>query len=925
MSIDTSEQGVILIVDDTPTNLEVLFDFLGDSGFTVLIAEDGASAIARAEYAPPDLILLDVLMPEMDGFETCRRLKGNELTKDIPVIFMTALSDTVDKVRGLNLGAVDYITKPLQHEEVLARIKLHLSLCNLTKTLQAQNLRLEQEIQERKRVEANLRRHTTELTEWKNRYEAVIQASGQILYDWDSHTNALSYGGNLEQILGYSIEEMSGDLSRWIELIHPEDRNLFNKEIDRVLSTKEPFHLEFRVRQKEGSYITVEDRGYFFLDGTGKNAHMVGFVVDITARKRAEVEREQAFRALQRSEARFRCLVESNIIGIMLADLKGNITEANNAFLQMVGYSHEELRSRHLRWDELTPPEYRPKDEGAITELINSSVCTPFEKEFIRSDGSRIPVLVGGALAEQSQEMAVCFVLDISERKRAEQKIHEQAALLDITTDAIFVGDLNNQIQFWNKGAERLYGWHAEEAIGKNTNKLLYRPQTIDQLEICRNSLAECGSWQGELHQVTKDGKELIVASRWTLMRDEDGQPKSILTVNTDITEKKQLETQFLRAQRLESLGTLASGIAHDLNNALTPMMMTAQLLETKLLDEQSQQWLRIMENNVKRAADLVKQVLSFSRGLEGKRTSLEVWRLILEIEQIVKQTFSRAIEIHSDFSKKNLWSICGNATQLHQVLMNLCINARDAMPEGGILEISAKNIWIDESYARMNLDAKVGPYVVITVSDTGTGIPREIIDRIFEPFFTTKELGKGTGLGLSTVMGIIKSHGGFVNVHSEIGKGTQFNIYLPVPASITATEVHDESYNLPKGHGELILVVDDEDAIREITQTSLEAYGYRVITASDGIEAIALYAQYKDEISLVLVDMMMPSMDGLTTIRTLQKINPEVKIIAVSGLVSNNKITELLGKGSNVKTFLPKPYTSNELLKNLQVVLSAN
>lgn len=925
MSIDIPEQGVILIVDDTPTNLEVLFDFLGDSGFTILIAEDGASAIARAEYAPPDLILLDVLMPEMDGFETCRRLKANELTKDIPIIFMTALSDTVDKVRGLNLGAVDYITKPLQHEEVLARIKLHLSLCNLTKTLQAQNLRLGQEIQERKRVEENLRRHTTELTEWKNRYEAVIQASGQILYDWDSRTNALSYGGNLEQILGYSIEEMSGGLSRWIELIHPEDQNLFNEEIDRVLSTKEPFHLEFRVRRKDGTYITVEDRGYFFLDGTGKNAHMVGFVVDITARKRAEVEREQAFRALQRSEARFRCLVESNIIGIMLADLKGNITEANKAFLQMMGYTHEELRSQHLRWDEITPPEYHRKDEGAIAELIHSSVCTPFEKEFIRSDGSRIPVLVGGALAEQSQEMAVCFVLDISERKRAEQKIHEQAALLDITTDAIFVGDLNNQIQFWNKGAERLYGWQVEEAIGKNTNKLLYRPQTIDQLEICRNSLAECDSWQGELHQVTKDGKELIVASRWTLMRDEDGQPKSILTVNTDITEKKQLETQFLRAQRLESLGTLASGIAHDLNNALTPMMMTTQLLETKLLDEQSQQWLTIMENNVRRAAELVKQVLSFSRGLEGKRTSLEVWRLILEIEQIVKQTFSRAIEIRSDFSKKNLWSISGNATQLHQVLMNLCINARDAMPEGGILEISAKNIWIDESYARMNLDAKVGPYVVITVSDTGTGIPKEVIDRIFEPFFTTKELGKGTGLGLSTVMGIIKSHGGFVNVQSEIGKGTQFNIYLPVPASITASEVHDEGYNLPKGHGELILVVDDEDAIREITRTSLEAYGYRVLTASDGIEAIALYAQHKHEIRLVLLDMMMPSMDGPTTIRTLQKINPEVKIIAVSGLVSNNKITELLGKGSNVKTFLPKPYTSNELLKNLQVVLSAN
>jgi PAS domain S-box-containing protein len=655
MSVNTTNKNVILIVDDTPTNLEMLFDFLGNSGFKVLIAEDGESAIERAEYAPPDLILLDVLMPGIDGFETCRRLKANELTKEIPVIFMTALSETVDKVRGLNLGAVDYVTKPLQHEEVLARINLHLSLQNLTKTLQEQNLRLEQEIQE---------------------------------------------------------------------------------------------------------------------------------------------------------------------------------------------------------------------------------------------------------------------------RQRKEQKIREQAALLDITTDAILVQDLSSKILFCNKGAERLYGWTAEEAIGKNAMRLLYR-DALYQLEDNYEILAECGAWQGELRQVTKEGKELIVESRWTLVRDEDGQPKSILTVNTDITEKKQLETQFLRAQRMESLGTLAGGIAHDLNNVLTPIMMTVQLLETKLQDEQSLEWLSIMETNVKRGADLVKQVLSFSRGLEGQRKTLEVGRLISEIEQIAKQTFSRAIEVRTDLTSQNLWTIAGDATQLHQVLMNLCVNARDAMPEGGILEISAINQWIDAHYARMNFEAKVGPYVVITVSDTGTGIPQKIVDKIFEPFFTTKELGKGTGLGLSTVIGIVKSHGGFVNVSSEIGKGTQFKVYLPVKQSGVTDCTPAAQQELPLGHGELILVVDDEDAIREVTKTLLETNDYRVLVASDGIEAITLYTQHKEEISAVLIDMMMPSMDGPTAIRVLKKINPQVKIIGVSGLVSNHKMIELVG--NSVKTFLPKPYTSNELLKNLQTVLSTN
>ncbi|MDZ8188920.1 MAG: response regulator [Nostoc sp. ChiSLP02] len=650
MKNDFHKSSVILIVDDTPINLEMLFDFLGQAGFTVLIAEDGESAIARAEYAPPDLILLDILMPGMDGFETCRLLKKSELTREIPVIFMTALSETVDKVKGFDLGAVDYLTKPLQHQEVLARVQLHLKLRTLTKTLQEQNLRLESEI---------------------------------------------------------------------------------------------------------------------------------------------------------------------------------------------------------------------------------------------------------------------------AERLRVEEKIREQAALLDITSDAILVRDFGNQIRYWNQGAENLYGWKASEVLGMNVNHILYLPEHLSQIQEISATIAESGFWQGELHQINKQGRDIIVASRWTLMHDRNGRPKSILTVNTDITEKKHLENQILRAQRLESIGTLASGIAHDLNNILTPILTAAQLLQLKMSDtnERNQQMLKTIENNSKRGASLVKQVLQFARGVEGQRTVVQVNHLFSEIQQIVQETFPKSIELATHI-QPGLWAVISDATHLHQLMMNLVVNARDAMPRGGQIRICAENMFIDKQYARMNLDARVGPYIMITVADTGVGMPPEILDRIFEPFFTTKEIGKGTGLGLSTVRGIIQSHGGFITVASQVGKGTEFKVYLPA-VEVAKTPL-DEDLELLKGNGESILVVDDEIGILETTKISLEIYNYRVLTASDGIEAIAMYAQYEDEISVVLMDMMMPAMDGATAISTLQKMNSQVKIVAVSGLNVNDKLIKIPG----IKKFIPKPYTTKELLQTLHSIL---
>lgn len=501
---------------------------------------------------------------------------------------------------------------------------------------------------------------------------------------------------------------------------------------------------------------------------------------------------------------------------------------------------------------------------------------------------------------------------------RRESKIREQAALLDVAVDAILLQNIHKQILYWNRGAESLYGWCSQEVIGKNSLEVLY-PQRLPKPAQALEVVIKQGEWRGELTQVTKNGKEITVESSWTLVRNERDEPKSILTINREVTQKKELEAQLLRSQRLESIGTLAGGIAHDLNNILAPILMSVQLLQMKLKDEQSQQILKTLEKNVQRGANLVKQVLWFARGMESKRTVVEVKQLICEIQQIVTETFPKSIECQAIIPEQ-LGCVCGDMTQLHQVLMNLVLNARDVMPDGGNLSIYAENLTVDEHYAKMNIDARTGNYVVITVTDTGVGVSTQIKERIFEPFFTTKKIGQGTGLGLSTALGIVKNHGGFVNMYSELGKGTKFQVYLP-SCSPKEKITHTVESRALNGAGELILVVDDEAAIREVTKSSLETHNYQVMTASDGVEAVSVYAQNKESISVVLLDMMMPIMDGDVTIRTLQKINSEVKIIGISGLLSNQKVAENAGTG--VKAFLSKPCTAKELLQTINVVIT--
>ena len=648
-------------------------------------------------------------------------------------------------------------------------------------------------------------------------------------------------------------------------------------------------------------------------------------------------DRLHAREAVSRSEAELSTVYDRVPSVLCLFDEQLQIVRANLAATEFAGYAGSTARTQLLgEFFHIPAPSPAGGSCGPegdclgcdLRSVLLGTLATGKSQRQVRMiqtiirNGNReeVVLLVSTERIQLGTTVRVLMCLeDITKNVRADEQIRSQAALLDITGDAIFVRDFSDRVVYWNEGAHRLYGWTPAEAIGRTTNELM-PDQTSFESARALHTVQHHDAWTGEFKQKARDGRDLIINSRWTLVREPDGKPKAILVVNSDITEKKQLESQLLRSQRLESIGTLASGLAHDLNNVLAPMMMAVQFIKDNSEDDGIRACFQTLETCSRRGADIIRQVLMFARGVEGERILLNPKHLIQEMQRIANETFPRSIEINTRIARQPC-ILLGDVTQIQQVLMNLCVNARDAMPQGGMLTIGLEKKELDEAGAKFHPKAKPGNYVVISVKDTGTGIPPELVDKIFDPFFTTKPLGQGTGLGLPTVLGIAENHGGFVHLETQPGTGTTFFVHIPAaPGDALGGENAAGGVDAGKGNGELILVVDDEPSVRKLTSAILGRNGYRTLTAAEGREGIKIYEQNRQNVRLVVSDLMMPQMDGPSMLRGLRELNPDLRSIIITGLGEENRIAEARAAGADM--ILNKPFAADQLLMSVKQLI---
>lgn len=727
------------------------------------------------------------------------------------------------------------------------------------------------------------------------------------------HNHAMS------EMLGYASEELHGKNARML-YSDDEESARAGKTIASLGSGKQTASIETRWVRKDGTMFDCLIR-YSFLNPASGKGEVVAMVEDITDRKRAE-------NALRQSEARYRDILKNIEDVYYEVDLAGNLTFFNDALCALSGMTREELLGMNNR--EYTDEETARKIFKVFNQVYTTGEpARTFDWDIIRKDGRRRHVEASVYLMRNEKGDPAGFqgiVRDVTEREglRRNLQVSEERyrSLVENTLDGYFICEVPSaRVMFVNQRGCDLFGYTMEEALNLTLWDTV-APEDHALLEdrmkkrIKKEKLApERTVYMGR----RKDGSTFRAETATSIVMFQ-GKP-AMQGVFKDVTEQERLERQLQQAQKMEAIGTLAGGVAHDFNNLLQAILGYTQILSMgKEENDPDLSRLRQIENSAMRASELTQQLLAFSRKVESKLRPVDLNLEVNQVQKLLKRTIPKMIDIELHL-QEDLQVVNADPAQVEQVLMNLGVNARDAMPEGGKLIIGTENAFLDKQYCGRHPGAVPGQYVCLSITDTGQGMARETLDHIFEPFYTTKEVGKGTGLGLSMVYGIVKSHGGYIMCYSEPGAGTTFKIYFPaLEAETHAQDAQPEKEGQMRGGEETILLVDDEDLLRDIGKEILEQFGYAVITAPDGETALESYSQKSEEISLVILDFMMPGMGGKQCLEQLLAMAPDAKVVIASGYAVNGPTKAALEAGA--RGFIKKPFQLKQMLKVVREVL---
>lgn len=1013
----------ILVVDDEERIRQSLGGLLREYDYEVVTASSGLECLQIMSSQPFDLVILDIVMPGMDGIEVLQRIK--EEYKDTEVIIITGYADKEKSIATFRLGVYDFIEKPFESREILNTIANCLNQLKL-----------------RKEVE----RKTADLIMAEEKYRDLYDHAPDMYHSIDKDGYIVEVNQTEADILGYFKDELIG---RHLTDIFTEDsKKEFEKDFPALLKKGSLSGLERQVICKDGRVISVSINVSVVYDEKEEPVKTRSIMRDITVKKRMQKE-------LAAEKERLHVTLCSIGDGVIATDREGKILLLNQVAEELTGWKQEEAVGKpYFEVFHIIDEKTRKVAECPIAGVIMTGLTVKISghKILVARDGTERIISDSNAPIKDKEGNIIGAVLvfrDITEHRRAEEAMLESKekfhTITNTAVDAILLMDNEGKISYWNRSAERMFGYTSEEALGKELHTLLAPASYYDlykkgfhtfketglgpavgttseflalrkdgtefPIEVSTSAIQIKEQWNavGVIRDLTerkknedfiknilesvdegfividreyriisanrafcaqvkmpvsdiigkhcyeishrkdipcyelgeecsvrytfetgepcssvhthydKDNTPLYISMKSYPMKNASGKIDSVIEIVHDITEKKKLEAQLLHAQKMEAIGQFAGGIAHDFNNILTAIIGYGNLLQIGLnQDETMSGYVDSIVDSAEKAASLTQALLAFSRKQLINTKPVNINEIIIAIEKLLPRLIGEDIEVSVHLSSEDL-IVIADAPQIEQVLMNLATNARDAMSDGGSLIIRTDVLILDDDFINAHGFGSRGHYALISVMDTGHGMDNITKEKIFEPFFTTKEVGKGTGLGLSMAYGIVEQHGGYIDVYSELGKGTVFKIYLPLIKS-NVEEVKPAAISMPKTGTEVILLAEDDKEVRNLTRNVLDSFGYQVIEAVNGEDAINKFIKDKDKIQFLIFDLIMPKKNGKEAFEAIKKIRPDMKVLFMSGYADD--IIQKKGALEEGITLMQKPNSPYELLRKLRELL---